>query len=132
MLRWVCSTVEQMATFEVTDEVRYHLLKMLELNPSLTQREIAGELGLSLGKVNYCLKALAEKGWLKARNFKNNNNKLAYMYLLTPSGLKEKTRVTYLFLRQKLAEVEELRGELESLTDQARAEVISFRKSSAR
>lgn len=99
----------------MNDELRYHLLKLLELNPRMSQREIAESLRLSLGKVNYCLQALIEKGWVKARNFKNNRNKLAYFYLLTPSGLEEKARVTYQFLRAKAEEIDELRREIDML-----------------
>lgn len=112
----------------MTDELRYHLLKTLELSPNLTQRQIAAELGLSLGKVNYCLRALVEKGWVKARNFKNSRNKLAYMYLLTPSGLEEKARVTYHFLRRKLAEIEDLRSEIQELRDEAQRKAANVKK----
>jgi EPS-associated MarR family transcriptional regulator len=102
----------------IDDELRYRLLGLLAANPRLSQREIAHVLELSLGKVNYCLRALAEKGWIKARNFKNSRNKLAYMYLLTPSGLEEKARVTYQFLLAKLTEVDTLRKEIEALRDE--------------
>jgi len=78
----------------LTDEVRYRLLKVIEANPGLSQRQVARALGISLGKVNYCLNALISKGLIKVTNFKNSNNKAAYLYLLTPRGLKEKTRVT--------------------------------------
>ena len=105
----------------MTDELRYHLLGLLAANPELSQREIANALGLSLGKVNYCLRALAEKGWVKARNFKNSRNKLAYMFLLTPSGVEEKARVTYTFLLAKLEEVDALRKEIEALRDEVTA-----------
>jgi EPS-associated MarR family transcriptional regulator len=102
----------------IDDELRYRLLGLLAANPRLSQREIADVLELSLGKVNYCLRALAEKGWVKARNFKNSRNKLAYMYLLTPSGFEEKARVTYQFLLAKLTEVDTLRKEIEALRDE--------------
>ncbi len=103
----------------LTEEVRYKLLKLLEPNPQLSQREVARELGISLGRVNYCLKALMDKGWIKAANFKNSRNKSAYMYLLTPRGIEEKTRVTTRFLQTKLQEYEALRTEIEQLRDEA-------------
>ena len=78
----------------LTDEVRYKLLKLLEPNPKLSQRQVARELGISLGKVNYCLRALVDKGWIKAGNFKNSENKTEYLYLLTPRGIEAKARVT--------------------------------------
>ena len=103
----------------LTDETRYKLLRMLEANPQASQRDLAQALGISVGKVNYCLNALIEKGWLKARNFKNSKNKRAYMYYLTPRGFEEKTRVTMRFFRQRLAEYEALSAEIESLRREA-------------
>lgn len=97
---------------EISDELRYRILKVLEQNPGASQRDLAGELGISLGKLNYCLHALMERGLIKARNFKNSRNKLAYLYLLTPSGVEEKARIAYRFLRQRIAEVEALRKEI--------------------
>lgn len=99
----------------LTDEVRYKLLKLLEPNPELSQREVARALGMSVGKVNYCLKALMEKGWIKAANFKNSKNKAAYAYLLTPRGIEAKTRFTGLFLKIKMREYEALRVEIEQI-----------------
>src|SRR5665213_2652389 len=106
-------------TSMLTDEIRYKLLKLLELNPQLSQREVAGELGISLGKVNYCLKALVDKGWVKAANFKNSKNKMAYMYLLTPRGLEAKARVTGHFLQIKMHEFAALRDEIEQIRREA-------------
>jgi len=103
----------------LTEEVRYKLLKLLEPNPQLSQREVARELGISLGRVNYCLKALMDKGLIKASNFKNSRNKSAYMYLLTPRGIEEKTRVTTRFLQTKLQEYEALRDEIEQIRVEA-------------
>jgi EPS-associated MarR family transcriptional regulator len=103
----------------LSEEVRYRLLKLLEPNPHLSQREVAKELGISLGKVNYCLRALSDKGWIKAANFKNSRNKSAYMYLLTPRGIEEKTRVTARFLQRKVREYEALRTEIEQLRNEA-------------
>jgi EPS-associated MarR family transcriptional regulator len=106
----------------LTDEYRYKLLQLLEANPQISQRELATALGISLGKVNYCLNALMEKGLVKARNFKNNKNKRAYMYYLTPRGFQEKAAVTVRFFRRKLAEYEALRTEIETLRREAARE----------
>ncbi len=103
----------------LTEEVRYKLLRLLEPNPWLSQREVARELGISLGKVNYCLKALMNKGLIKVANFKNSKKKSAYLYLLTPRGLEEKTRVTKLFLHLKMQEHEALRREIEQIRREA-------------
>jgi EPS-associated MarR family transcriptional regulator len=97
----------------LSDEVRYRILKLLEENPQLSQRELARELGMSLGRANYCLRSLIDKGWIKAANFKNSRNKAAYMYLLTPRGLQRKAEVTLRFLQRKTREYEELRAEIE-------------------
>lgn len=97
------------------DEHRFRLMRLLEENPKLSQREAARELGVSLGKVNYCLRALLRKGLLKATRFKNSRNKSAYMYLLTPRGIEEKASVTAEFLHIKLREYEALRNEIERL-----------------
>ncbi|MEW6314519.1 MAG: MarR family EPS-associated transcriptional regulator [Pseudomonadota bacterium] len=99
----------------LTDEYRYKILKRLEANPEISQRELAHELGVSLGRVNYCLKALAEKGLLKINNFRNSKNKPAYLYLLTPRGIEEKAKVTLRFMKAKLAEYEILKQEIELL-----------------
>lgn len=96
----------------LTDEVRYKLLKLLEDNPTVSQRDAARELGVSLGKLNYCLNALVNKGWVKATNFKNSRNKSAYMYLLTPRGIKAKGRVTLRFLQRKMEDYDALRIEI--------------------
>ena len=103
----------------LTEEVRYRLLKLLEPNPQLSQRDVAQELGISLGKVNYCLRALADRGWIKAANFKNSKNKTAYMYLLTPRGFEEKARVTARFLQSKMREYEALKTEIEQIRSEA-------------
>ncbi|MBM9577348.1 MarR family EPS-associated transcriptional regulator [Leptospira sp. 201903070] len=97
------------------DALRHKLLRILEENPEVNQREISEILGISLGKVNYCLKALMDKGWVKARNFKNSKNKLAYAYFLTPMGLEEKARVTVRYLKVKMQEYEQIQKEIEEL-----------------
>ncbi len=103
----------------LTDEYRYRILKILEKNPTASQREIARELGISLGRANYCLKALIDKGLVKVNNFRNNSNKRVYLYLLTPSGMEEKAKVTMRFLKIKLEEYEVLKNELEELQYEA-------------
>ena len=106
------------------DHTHYRLLRLLEANPELSQRDLARELGTSLGKINYCLNALIEKGWVKARNFRNSRNKLAYAYLLTPRGIEQKAKITVRFLRRKIAEYEALETEIEQL----RREVSALRE----
>lgn len=100
---------------DVNEDTHLQVLRILESQPRITQRELADELGVSLGKANYCLRALLDKGWVKARNFKNNNNKWSYAYLLTPKGIEQKTRITASFLKRKMAEYEALRKEIEWL-----------------
>ncbi len=99
----------------LTDETRYKILKLIEANPQMSQREVANELGISLGKANYCLKALIEKGILKASNFRNSQNKLGYLYKLTPKGIEEKASITSRFLKIKMHEYESLQSEIEQL-----------------
>jgi EPS-associated MarR family transcriptional regulator len=103
----------------LNDETRYRILKMLQADPQASQRRIADELGISLGRVNYCLQALIRKGLIKANNFRNSSNKRAYLYLLTPRGIEEKTRVTARFLKVKMDEFQILKRELEELEREA-------------
>ena len=103
----------------LTDEYRYRILKLLEADPHASQRRIADELGISLGRVNYCLQALIEKGLVKVNNFRSNANKRVYLYLLTPRGIEERARVTARFLRVKLEEHKVLMRELEELQREA-------------
>jgi EPS-associated MarR family transcriptional regulator len=98
-----------------TTDTHLKVLRQIEANPSITQRELAQQLGVSLGKVNYCLKALIDRGWVKANNFKNSNNKAAYAYLLTPSGLEEKARITVRFLKQRIHDYEQIKQEIAEL-----------------
>jgi EPS-associated MarR family transcriptional regulator len=105
----------------LSDETRYKLLKLLDANPRLSQRDVARELDISVGKVNYCLKALVRKGWIKASRFTNSRNKAAYMYLLTPRGMEAKIGLTFEFLRIKLREYETLRDEIEQIRREADA-----------
>ncbi|MDH5523680.1 MAG: MarR family EPS-associated transcriptional regulator [Desulfobulbaceae bacterium] len=97
------------------DSNRYRLFKLLDEQPHLTQRELAKAMGVSLGKANYCLRALIEIGMIKASNFKNAANKAAYFYTLTPRGIEEKTKVTHRFLKRKMAEYESILLEIEEL-----------------
>src|SRR6056297_2242541 len=98
-----------------TSENHLKIISLLADNPQLTQRELARELGISLGGLNYCLKALVEKGWVKVENFSRSDRKLRYAYLLTPKGLAGKAKLTNRFLRRKLAEYEALKLEIEEL-----------------
>lgn len=102
------------------EELHYKLLKVLQTNPDLSQRQLARGLGISLGKTNYCLRALIEKGWVKVANFRRSANKVAYAYLLTPRGIEEKTRATVHFLGRKIAEHEALVNEIKQLRDEVK------------
>ncbi len=106
----------------LTDEYRYKILKLVEAKPEISQRELAKDLGISLGKANFCLKALIEKGLLKATNFRNSQNKLAYMYLLTPSGIEEKSSITLRFLKSKMRDYELLQAEINLLMQEAKSD----------
>jgi EPS-associated MarR family transcriptional regulator len=99
----------------LSDEYRYKILRLLEENPQLSQRDLADRLGVSLGKANYCLQALIRLGLIKARNFRNNQNRTAYLYVLTPRGLLAKARSATRFLRLKITEYETLQREIERL-----------------
>jgi EPS-associated MarR family transcriptional regulator len=101
------------------DETRYKLMRLLEANPHLSQRDAARELGISLGKLNYCVRALIGKGWVKAARFKNSRNKAAYMYVLTPRGIEHKARLTLQFLRTKVQEYKALRAEIVQMRQEA-------------
>ena len=104
----------------LSDENRYQLLKLLEVNPEMSQRQIADALGVSLGKVNFCLRALIEIGSVKVANFSRSPNKKAYVYLLTPKGIEEKAKVTLRFLAKKLNEYEELKREINELKNEVK------------
>ena len=99
----------------VRDELRLRVLRALEGNPELSQRQLAQELGVSLGGVNYALKALIERGFVKADNFRRSGSKVAYLYVLTPQGVAEKASLATAFLGRKLEEYEMLRQEIEAL-----------------
>ena len=97
------------------EELRLRILRLLTESPDLSQRELAHRLGLSLGKTNYCLRALIDKGWVKVNNFRNSQNKLAYAYILTPTGLIAKGNATSSFLRRKQEEFAQLEEEIDQL-----------------
>ena len=104
------------------DELEYRVLKWLQNNPNVTQRQLASELGVSLGKVNFLLKSLTQAGWVKLENFKRSDKKIGYAYLLTPSGLMEMAKITRSFLERKEVEYQQLNNEIQQL----RAEVKKF------
>jgi len=113
-------TVVPLRLTMLPDELRFNLLKLLQANPRMSQRDVAQKLGISLGTANSCLRFLARKGWIKAAVFKNGKNRSAYMYPLTPRGIREKTRVSASFLRRKTREYELLGTEVEKLRREAR------------
>jgi EPS-associated MarR family transcriptional regulator len=107
------------------DSQHYKLLKLIEANPAIQQREMAKVMGISLGKANYCLQALVQKGLVKMDNFRRADNKLAYSYLLTPSGIEAKARLTVSFLKYKVAEYDSIRTEIEELRRDAERDAIA-------
>ena len=102
------------------EQDQYQILKSLEQYSRPTQRQLSNDLGVSLGKVNYCLKSLIEKGFIKVNNFRNSNNKIQYSYLLTPKGIEEKAKLTLDFIRIKTQEYDTLKQEIESLKQEAK------------
>lgn len=99
----------------MNDETHYRLLKIIEANPQISQRELADAMGVSLGKINYCLRAVIERGWIKAKNFTKSQNKRAYAYYLTPKGATEKAKVTARFLKLKMTEYQDLNIQIQEL-----------------
>ena len=97
------------------EEIEYNALKLLEVNPQLSQRQLSAELDVSLGKAHYVLKSLIEVGWVKLDNFRRSDNKLGYAYVLTPAGIAEKTKITVRFLGRKQREYLELQAEIQDL-----------------
>jgi EPS-associated MarR family transcriptional regulator len=104
---------------KIQEEARFKILRLLHENPELTQRELGERVGISLGAVNYSLRALIERGLVKAGNFSRNPNKLGYAYVLTPAGIVEKTLLTGRFLKRKVEEYEALKLEIDALTSEA-------------
>ena len=103
-------------------EIRYRLLKLLGEDPNLTQRQMAEKIGISLGKFNYCLKELVKKGFVKINRFTSSDNKAAYMYILTPQGVEQKSKITVNFLKRKMAEYDQLKREIRELTQEVSRE----------
>jgi len=99
----------------LSSDIHFKLLDILEKNPDLSQRLLSKELGISLGSINYCIRSLIEKGQVKVHNFKNNSNKIGYVYLLTPQGISEKINMTKNFLKKRIEEYEQLQGEINRL-----------------
>ena len=112
-------------TQQIQDDMHYRVLALVEANPAITQRALATALGVSLGRVNYGLRALVEKGLIKVNHFKASEHKLTYAYLLTPSGVMEKSALTKAFLARKMEEFDALKAEIEALQGQ----VIEARRS---
>ena len=103
----------------VYQEAHFRVLRLLEGNPQMNQRDLAAAAGVSLGKTNYCINALLDKGLIKVQNFKSSKRKLAYAYLLTPAGIAEKAALTERFLKRKIEEYELLKAEIASLKQEA-------------
>lgn len=100
---------------KIQEDTYFRAMRILQENPDLTQRELAEKLGMSVGGLNYCLKALMEKGLVKMKNFANSKNKFGYVYVLTPTGMAEKAAITHRFLKRKINEYEALKYEIEAL-----------------
>jgi EPS-associated MarR family transcriptional regulator len=104
---------------KIQEETHFRIMRILQENPDMTQRELADKLGMSVGGLNYCLNALIDKGLVKMQNFSRSKNKFGYVYLLTPKGISEKITLTSKFLERKQAEYEALKAEIESLKAQS-------------
>ena len=102
-------------TINLESEEVLRLLQEIKKTPEMTQRELSSRLDISLGKVNFLIRALIDKGFIKANNFKNAKNKYAYLYLLTPSGIEEKTKITCRFLKRKMKEYKQMEEEIRQL-----------------
>jgi EPS-associated MarR family transcriptional regulator len=114
---------------QLQEDTYFRVLRMLQDNPDMTQREIAEKLGISTSGLNYCLKALIDKGWVKVQNFSQSKNKFGYIYVLTPQGLAEKMALTSRFLKRKMEEYKALKVEIEALkVEVGEYEVIGFRR----
>jgi len=107
---------------KLQEDTYFRVMRILQENPDLTQRELAEKLGISIGGLNYCLKALMEKGLVKMKNFANSKNKFGYVYVLTPTGMAEKAAITRQFLQRKMDEYEALKAEIEALRSEVNKE----------
>ena len=103
-----------------TKDIHLKVLRSIEENPEITQRELAQKLGVSLGKINYCMRALIDRGWVKASNFKNSHSKGVYAYLLTPRGIEQKAKITVRFLKQRIRDYEQIKMEIRELEREVR------------
>ena len=111
---YICSIIERIFLKMNDKKDHFEVLRKINKKPNYSQRKLAKELGFSLGKLNYCLKALQEKGLVKVQNFKKNPEKLNYAYVLTPKGIAEKTKLTISFMKRKMKEYDELKKEMEN------------------
>ena len=111
---------------QIQEDTNFRVLRILQENPDLTQRELAEKLGVSVGGLNYCLNALIDKGWVKMQNFHQSKNKFKYVHLLTPQGMSERMALTSRFLQRKKAEYEALKAEIESLSIESDVSTISM------
>jgi EPS-associated MarR family transcriptional regulator len=111
----------------IQEDTYFRILRILNEQPDITQRELAQKLGLSVSGLNYCLKALVQKGLVKIQNFKNSKNKFGYIYLLTPAGVSEKTVLTSRFLKRKLREFELLKKEIENVKKEIKTQEFEFK-----
>jgi len=109
---------------QTQEDTHFRIMRILQENPDLTQRELADRLGMSVSGLNYCLKALIEKGFVKMDNFQKSKNKFKYVYLLTPKGVAEKASLTSRFLKRKMSEYEELKAEIDALSAEAATDPI--------
>ena len=110
--------IQQGEPNQTNEELRLRVMRVIARNPEISQRALSKELGVSLGGVNYCLKALVEMGFVKLGNFTRSSRKLGYAYILTPQGIQEKSQITARFLRQKMQEYEAIEAEIEQLKDE--------------
>jgi EPS-associated MarR family transcriptional regulator len=110
---------------KLQEDTYFRVMRILQENPDLTQRELAEKLGISVGGLNYCLKALMEKGLVKMKNFANSKNKFGYVYVLTPAGMAEKAVITHRFLQRKIEEYECLRNEITQLQHELKKVISS-------
>ena len=111
------------------EDTYFRVMRILQNNPDLTQRELAEKLGISVGGLNYCLKALVEKGLVKMKNFASAKNKFGYVYVLTPSGIAEKAEITHRFLKRKMDEYDALKAEIQALKYECESkELMSMQK----
>lgn len=111
----------------IQEDTDFRILRILQQNPDISQRDLADQLGMSLGGLNYCLKALIDKGFVKLGNYRKSTNKLKYAYLLTPDGMAEKASLTGRFLKRKMQEYEDLKAEIDALSSEVNQEQAGIR-----